>query len=347
MRSSLVVALKFIRAVRRLLFSRSSLRLFVIFSIAWSAPPLLGAANQEPLVELKPTELDPRDSERRDFGKMELMSAYVLRSSDRRFGGWSGLSIGADGHLYAVSDRGYWFSARLVLEPTGKLVDLTDARIEPLLDLQGSPVTGAWHDAEALSRTADGSFIVGFEGKHRLWRYPAPPKTFSAAPANVSLPDAILRAPTNGGIECLAALLDDRLLVLTEEMKNSDGSFAGWVQESGRFERLSYVPGSEYRVTDCAALPNGDALALERRFTLLKLWGVRLTRVPSNQLHAGAKVSGTELLKLEAPLALDNFEAVAVQQTERGTVIYLVSDDNYSRFQQTLLLQFLLPKDTE
>ena len=58
---------------------------------------------------------------------------------------------------------------------------------------------------------------------------------------------------------------------------------------------------------------------------------------------ASAKLAGKELLKLEQPLAVENFEGIAVQQTSNGTMIFIVSDDNYSRFQQTLLLQFLLP----
>jgi hypothetical protein len=57
----------------------------------------------------------------------------------------------------------------------------------------------------------------------------------------------------------------------------------------------------------------------------------------------GAKLAGKELLRLEQPLAVENFEGIAVQQTSNGTMIFIVSDDNYSSFQQTLLLQFLLP----
>jgi hypothetical protein len=48
---------------------------------------------------------------------------------------------------------------------------------------------------------------------------------------------------------------------------------------------------------------------------------------------------------LEAPLATENYEAMAVQQTAKGTMIFIASDDNYSPFQQTVLLQFLLPNN--
>jgi len=45
-------------------------------------------------------------------------------------------------------------------------------------------------------------------------------------------------------------------------------------------------------------------------------------------------------------LAVDNFEGIAVRQDSNGdTLVYIVSDDNYSPLQRTLLLQFRLEKD--
>ena len=70
----------------------------------------------------------------------------------------------------------------------------------------------------------------------------------------------------------------------------------------------------------------------------------RVTLIKGEQVRAGATLRGKELLKLEQPLAAENYEGIAVQRTPRGTIIFIVSDDNYSSFQQTLLLQFLLPK---
>ena len=44
-----------------------------------------------------------------------------------------------------------------------------------------------------------------------------------------------------------------------------------------------------------------------------------------------------------ATLAAENYEGIAVERTSKGTMIFIVSDDNYSSFQQTLLLQFFRP----
>ena len=102
-----------------------------------------------------------------------------LNSKDKRFGGLSGLTIGADGKLYAISDQGYWLSARMVSESrrradgSRRLANRSHARPRPKLP---SPVP--WRMPKRSARAQDGSFLVAFEGRHRIWRYDAPPRTF-------------------------------------------------------------------------------------------------------------------------------------------------------------------------
>ena len=295
------------------------------------------------LVELVPIEVDPKQPERKNFGSLTLLSAFRLESKDPRFGGLSGLAAGTDGKLYAVSDRGHWLSAKMQMDSNGALLNLVDWQIAPMLTATKTPVTGRLRDAEALAQTRDGSFLVAFEGVHRIWRYRAPPDTFNSTPSPIQLPSAIARAPGNGGMEGLAALPDGRLLVLTEQYDNPDGSFKGWLVDDGKPSELSYVPSQGFHVTDCAALDNGDVVVLERRYVPFAILSARLTLVKAASIRPGAKLAGKELLKLEQPLAVENYEGIAVQQTRKGTVIFIVSDDNYSPFQQTLLLQFLLP----
>jgi len=295
------------------------------------------------LVELVPIDVDRKRVERRNFGALTLLSAFQLTSKDKRFGGLSGLSVGRDGRLYAVSDHGYWLSTSMLLGPDDALKDLVDWRIAPILTTTKLPVSGRLRDAEALAQARDGSFLVAFEGFHRIWRYSPPPKTFESTPVSVQIPSAVAQAPSNGGIEALATLADGRLLIIAEELENPDGSVKAWVLDDGQFTELSYLPAKGFRVTDCAALNDGDVLVLERRYVPFGILSARLTLVKAGSLQPGAKLAGKELLKLEQPLAVENFEGIAVQQTSNGTMIFIVSDDNYSSFQQTLLLQFLLP----
>jgi len=252
------------------------------------------------------------------------------------------LAFGTDGQLYAVSDHGYWLSARMVSNANGALLDLLDWQIAPMLTPAKTSVTGSMADAEALTRAPDGSFLVAFEGRHRIWRFDPPPSTMQSAPTPVALPAQLSRAPSNGGIEGLTSLADGRLLALTEEFANPDGSFKGWLSDGNQFAELAYLPAKGFHVTDCAALENGDVLVLERRYVPFGILSARLTIVDGKKIQPGGKLSGMELLRLEQPLVVENFEGLAVRQIPKGTMIYLVSDDNYSPFQQTLLLQFFL-----
>ena len=294
------------------------------------------------LVDLTPIDVDPKHPERTNFGALMLLSAFRLSSKDKRFGGLSGLSIGSDGRLYAISDNGYWLSAQMVRDQNDLLLNLVDWQIAPLITTSGTATSGGLRDAEALTRAKDGSFLVAFEGIHRIWRYAAPPLTMKSVPDIVKTPPEIVRAPGNGGMEGIASLADGRLLILTEEFANPDGSFKGWLMEGQKAVVLSYFPGRGFHVTDCAALDNGDVLVLERRYVPFGILSARITLIEGKQLRAGSKLIGKELLKLEQPLAAENYEGIAVQRTPRGTIIFIISDDNYSSFQQTLLLQFLL-----
>jgi hypothetical protein len=295
------------------------------------------------LVELLPIELDSRNPQQKEFGRLEFLNGFELRSHDPRFGGLSGITIGSDGRLYFVSDAGYWVSAQMVLDSDARLLDLTDWMIHPLLSTTGTPVTDPLQDAEALARAPDGSFMVAFENVHRIWRYPPPPVTFYSLPLPVSIPMEVLRAPSNGGLEGITVFSDGRLLALTEEFQNRDGSFKGWLIEGERFFELSYLPSEGFRVTDCAALSNGDVLVLERRYVPLGILSARLKLVRATTIQPGSKLVGEELIKLEYPLEVDNFEGVAVQEDpHNGTIIYIVSDDNYHPLERTLLLQFRL-----
>jgi hypothetical protein len=306
----------------------------------YSAAPL---AADSRLVQLTAIDLDPNRPERKEFDRLTLLSAYELRSRDPRFGGLSGLAIGTDGRLYAVSDAGYWVSAKMLVAPDGRLLDLIEWVIEPIRSTTGVRVRNPLHDAEALARGPDGSFMIGFENVHRIWRYPPPPATFHSLPVPVPVPPEVGKAPSNGGLEGLTVLPDGRLLALTEEFQNPDGSFKGWLIDGERFFEVSYSPSEDFRVTDCAALSNSDVIVLERRYIPLVSLSARLTLVRGDQIQPGAKLVGEELVRLQYPLDVDNFEGVAVQEDPNGgPIIYIVSDDNYNALQRTLLLQFRL-----
>ncbi|HWP58280.1 MAG TPA: esterase-like activity of phytase family protein [Candidatus Acidoferrales bacterium] len=296
-------------------------------------------------VQAAAIDLDPNDAARRRVGKLLFLSGFELRASDRRFGGISGLWVG-ERALVAVSDGGYWISAALRHDRDGRLVELSDWQIERLVAPSGRPVARRLQDAEGLARDVTGSFIVSFEGIHRLWRYPPPPAAFRAAPVEIPSPRELARAPANGGIESVAAFPDGRLIVIAENLRQADGALAAWIIDGKEFYPLSYLPSAGFTPSDCAFLKNGDLLVLERELRLLGSWATRIKRVPRASIIPGARLEGEEIARLTLPLAVDNFEGLAVyEHPKAGTLVYLVSDDNYFFLQRTLLLQFRLDEE--
>ncbi len=98
----------------------------------------------------------------------------------------------------------------------------------------------------------------------------------------------------------------------------------------------------DYDVTDLAFLPSGEALILERRFALLRGLSIRLRRVEAGAIRPGALVDGPVIFESEPSHQIDNMEGLALHQDGAETVLTLVSDNNFSRMQRTLLLEFAL-----
>ena len=318
--------------------------LFFLLSCGFGRVPQPGNDLQ---VEAIPIELGLENAGRNPLGRLTFLSGFELKSADSRFGGLSGLALSPDGKtLHAVSDRGYWLSAMIRHDPEGRLATVGPWQIGLLLTPDGTPVTGWLRDAEALTRERDGSLIVSFEQVHRLWRYPPPPAAFRSRPQTLPVPADLEKAPNNGGLEAVAALPDGRLLMIAEEYKNTDGSLKGWLIDRDQFAPISYLVSDGFRPADLAALANGDVLVLESRFSWFGGWAARVQRVSRESLRPEARLQGEEISRLESPLIIDNLEGIAVREDpETGTFLYLISDNNYSQFQRTLLLQFRLEKD--
>ncbi len=302
-----------------------------------------GASAASIQLSARPVALDPEDRARQRVGDLEFLGGLDLRSDAAAFGGLSGLSVSADGQLAAVTDRGHWFTARIVRNDAGRLVGLADGELGPLRDAQGRPVRGEWRDAESLERLPNDDWLVSFEREHRVWRYPAETGGLQGRPLPFPAPEAIARAPANGGVEALAPLPDGRILMLAQGLKREDGARAGWLAGDGAVETLGYRTASNFLPTDAATLPNGDVLVLTRHYSVLGGAKVRLERVPAAGIQAETTLQGTLLARFRHPLTVDNFEGLAAVQGEDGaTLLYILSDDNFNFFQRTLLLLFRL-----
>lgn len=270
------------------------------------------------------------------------LGALTLDTAAWGFGGLSGLHLDAELNLTAISDLGRWWRAPLALRD-GRLDGIGEVRHGPLRDAAGTALRrGAQGDAESLARLPNGDWLVGFERQHRILRY----RDLAGPGVAVEAPSGLQDAPGNGGLEGMALLADGRLLALAEQLPGSTGpeSRAAWF---GRLQAgcvtwnpTDYLPSPGLDPTDIAALPDGGALVLERRFSLFGGFTARLAHLPAAALRGNIPLAAETWLDLPPDALAENWEGVAVARYGGRLLVALVSDDNQSPWQQSLLLLY-------
>ncbi len=294
-----------------------------------------------------PTTSTPLELPAGPIGSLEVAAALELEG-DRSFGGWSGAAIerqGEDRVLWAVSDAGAWIRLALRTDDQGRLVEAEETARGALVDEEGSALGGkTWGDAESLIATPSG-WIVGFERRHRLLAYgsgpPGPERRGIEGPAvPVALP-AGFSAPENGGLEAVGRS-EGELVLLVEGDEGATGPHTGWLGGAGSWTPLALARTRDLRPVELTPLGR-DLLLVERAWNERDGTTLRLSRLTSAALRSGREITPVELGELRAPaggsppgsLPVDNFEAAAAD----GDTIWLLSDDNFSSDQRTLLLQ--------
>jgi hypothetical protein len=291
---------------------------------------------------------DVRDPSRRQFGLLEFRGGLALRASERRFGGISAIRVAFDGvHFIAASDRGWWFRGRLVYEgtrPTG----IADAEMAPILSVDGLPLASrGWYDTESIAED-NGALYVSIERVHQIVRFNYGKDGLLARGRPIAVPPSFRKLPSNRGIEALVFVpkglpLAGTLIAFSERgfdgAADLDAFLIGGPSPGGFAVKRS----SNYDISDAALLPGGDILLLERKFSWTSGLAVRLRRIPLAEIKPGALTDGAVLFEADLGYEIDNMEGLSVHRSAAGeTVLTLISDDNFSLFQRTLLLQFTL-----
>lgn len=318
------------------------------------APPAVPHAGPLPLTAT-PLPLNPEDPAQTRVGALQFMGAVRLTSENPLFGGVSGLRY-AGGWLLAVSDTGNWLAFRPV-ERAGRLAGVGDGRIAPILMADGQPAGDkAMGDAEALEWPADGNGSAGvvFEQDHRLAVWPgidpAHPDSFGRPPAQVYRYTQTIAWPRNGGGEAFAELDGTAELLFSEQARGEDGSHDVLLLSDAGHVRLGLFPPRGFSPTDAVRLDRDRLLLLSRRYDgvsiaakllLVDLAGLNRARA-SGKVPADLILPVRELATLAPPLTLDNMEGLARRCEDGAVMLYLVSDDNLSPAQRTLLMKFRL-----
>ncbi|MBO0346632.1 esterase-like activity of phytase family protein [Roseibium sp. CAU 1637] len=295
-------------------------------------------------------------SDDKAVGPLTFIGGCVLRAAAPDFGGLSSLHLSEQGStLFAATDRGFFLSAEVERDGTGKLIGLRKARLTKLRDAKGNTLSRNNHqDVEGLAISGSRAFISS-ERNHSIMPLSWQTKVHDPAIAPIvqeplPLPQNIRSLGYNQGLEALAlapegAPIAGALLAIGEQDSRDPNSLPGayWLNNEWRNFRL--MRSDRYDATDADFLPNGDLILLERRFNLRDLLGMRLRRFAVEDLMAtNAKpVPGEILLEANSAYDIDNMEGLDIHQSPSGeTILTLISDDNFSIFQRTLLLEFRL-----
>jgi len=294
------------------------------------------------------TAFDIRDASLRQFGLLEFRGGLVLRSSYQHFGGISAIRVAPDGaHFIALTDKGWWFRGRILYEgarPSG----IADAEMAPILGADGRPLAArGWYDTESIAEDG-GTLYVGIERVHQIVRFNYGKEGLFARGRPIALPPGLRSLPANRGIEALIFVpkglpLAGTLIAISERGLDKAGNIRGFLIGGASPGDFAVRRSSDYDVTDAALLPGGDVVLLERRFSWSSGLAVRMRRIPLGEIKPGAVVDGPVLFEVDLGYEIDNMEGLSVHRSAGGEVVLtLISDDNFSALQRTLLLQFTL-----
>jgi hypothetical protein len=291
---------------------------------------------------------DTRDHERVRFGSLEYRSGLVLTSRFRGFGGLSGLRLDSKGERFiSISDKGSWFTGRIVYKGH-EMTGLEDVEAAPMLGPDGRPITArGWFDSESIA--LDGSMVyIGLERVNQVLRFDFSKGFTRSRGEVVALPPAARKLPYNKGLEALVMVprglpLAGSLIAISERGLDAAGNIIAFLVGGPTPGQFSVRRTNDFDVSDAVLLPSGELLVLERKFSWLSGVGIRIRRISLKSVSPGAVVDGPPIFDADLGHEIDNMEGIDAHVTSEGdTVLTLVSDDNFSMLQRTLLLQFKL-----
>jgi hypothetical protein len=266
---------------------------------------------------------------------LSVKRAWRLDSAHPYFSGFSSLLYLGDRTFLAGSDRGYLF--RFQIGPQGPE--------SGTLNQIGENRTGKKRDVDLeamMANLATGQYWAAYERSNTIARFSA----LGAEEARVQ-PAAMRHWDNNSGPEAMARLPDGRVLVIAEQRSSQSGNheallFRGDPLEPGEPVAFTVETPDKYRPTDVAVAPNGGALVILRRFDPLARpsLSVKLAIFDPTLIRPGKAWKALSTVSLGPGVPMDNYEGIAIVPRPDGACsVWLISDDNFSITQDTLLLE--------
>ncbi|MEP3422494.1 MAG: esterase-like activity of phytase family protein [Erythrobacter sp.] len=283
-------------------------------------------------------------------GDLRVSGVWEITATHPFFGGFSALVDTSNGAgemgLLAGSDRGWSLDLPIQSgEPTqgGMQFVYFAQRRDSFLEMV---------DLEAMARDPEtGTLWTTYEGFNAVQRDMLDGTSTRRAPAEMR------RWSANSGPEAMARLDDGSFIILAEAPEGIGRTdrpgllFAGDPINEGTPTQFRISTPPKYSPVDATALPDGSVLILLRRvrINVPADFDAAIMRADPATIEPDGVWTGDIITYLEGPLFGENFEGIAfVKDTSEGAedgsgAIYLISDDNLSMFQRSLLVRFDWP----
>ncbi len=303
--------------------------------------------NARPIVSF-----DQRDASHLRYGALQFRSGLVLTSSFRPFGGLSAFRfLDAKGEQFVMlSDHGDWFTGQLLYNGNN-LKGLADVVSTPMRGSDGRKITArGWFDSESLAFDGQVAY-VGLERVNQILRFDFSKGGIVSRADAIAVPPGVETLPFNKGLESLVFVARNRigegaklagtLIAISERGLDDAGNLLGFLIGGPAPGNFTVKRSNNYDISDAVLLPSGDLLILERKFSLMEGVGIRIRRLPIGSVAPGALVDGPVIFEVDLGYEVDNMEGIDFHIAPGGeTVLTMISDDNFSMIQRTLLLQF-------
>ncbi len=279
---------------------------------------------------------DPSEDVSSYFAPLAPVALYELNSEDARFGGLSGMDFLDDDTLIIVSDDG----SLIWIDLTGDTLQPADhVYMTSLRGADGQPLDGkTYADSEGVAWNGETLFI-SFERGHRVLGYDIEGCGANARGALVT----DFWSGDFGEIGTMEALAirdtGTGELVIGVEARQLDGApigifngNEGSVSQRLAAPELTLLVGADYVGVDTDRL-----YSLFRSYDPIR--GNRIAIGVSAVSEDGTIGEMERLAMIGSDVTVDNFEGIAVQPVSPTTDrIVIVSDDNFSARQKTLLM---------
>ncbi|MCF6301948.1 MAG: esterase-like activity of phytase family protein, partial [Devosiaceae bacterium] len=237
------------------------------------------------------------------IGNLIWRGGLVLEGPDN-FGGISGLTFISENQWIAVTDRGQFISGVLSFD-RGQIIGLDKVEMVPIRNSSGNPLPRNYsRDAEAIDTIyrygRPAAIRVSFENLTRVADFDILSARPSGPAREVPIPKWLSDLRTNKSLEsaCIAtdaSPIAGSTLLITEDRRSADGAHSGWLLGNRDKGEISLAISPGLNPTDCAFLPNGDLLVLERGTGFLT-FTMQIRHIMAADVSPGAVLTGDVIL---------------------------------------------------